>query len=54
MTDKELKRAMELFPYFDKETIKNLVIMVLEIRKNGLSTISNFNAEMEEDRNDER
>lgn len=41
MTDKELKRAKELFPYLDKETTRNLEIMLLDIRKRDWSTISN-------------
>ena len=42
MTDKELKRAKELFPYLEKELTRNLEIMLLDIRKRDWSTISNL------------
>lgn len=42
MTDKELKRAKELFPDFKLETTRNLEIMLLDIRKRDWSTMSNL------------
>ena len=42
MTDKELKRAKDLFPDLKLETTRNLEIMLLDIRKKDWSTISNL------------
>lgn len=41
MTDKELKRAKELFPRLEIETTATLEMILSEIRKRDWSTIGN-------------